>query len=101
MIDILNEKTGFNGNVQIVQPIRRGKGIPLASQGGLYNVTINGVDRQIQCIDSIIDPFNEYDKFLATAENPDLEFVFSNTTEAGIVFGDDETFPSRVTALLY
>ncbi|MEJ0029024.1 MAG: hypothetical protein WDO15_01020 [Bacteroidota bacterium] len=65
MIDILNEKTDFNGNVQIVQPIRRGKGIPLASQDGIYSVTINGEERIIRCIDSIIDPFNEYDKFLA------------------------------------
>lgn len=101
MIDILNEKTDFNGNVQIVQPLRRGKGIALASQDGAYNVKISDSDRQINCIDSIVDPFNDYEKFLATAENQDLEFVFSNSTEAGIVFGNDETFPARVTALLY
>ncbi|MEJ0029023.1 MAG: hypothetical protein WDO15_01015 [Bacteroidota bacterium] len=35
------------------------------------------------------------------AENPDLEFVFSNSTEAGIVFGNEETFPARATALLF
>lgn len=101
MVDILNETTGFNGNVQIVQPIRRGKGIDLASQKGIYYVTINGEDRRIECIDSIVDPYNDYEQFLATAENPDLEFVFSNTTEAGIVFGNDETFPARATALLF
>ncbi len=101
MIDIVNEKTDFNGNIQIIQPIRRGKGIDLASQGGRYSVRINGDERPITCIDSIVDPHEEYDKFLSLAENPDLEFVFSNTTEAGIAFGNDETFPAKATRFLY
>jgi tagaturonate reductase len=101
MVDILNEKTDFNGNVIIVQPIRRGKGIALASQDGRFTVKINNDERLIQCIDSIVDPYADYDKFLSLAENPDLEFVFSNSTEAGIAFGNDETFPARATALLF
>jgi len=101
MIDILNEKTGFNGNVVIVQPIRKGKGIDLASQHGRFSVRINGDDRPITCIDSIVNPHEEFDKFLSLAENPDLEFIISNTTEAGIVFGDEATFPAKATRLLY
>jgi tagaturonate reductase len=105
MIDILNEKTGFNGNVQIIQPIRRGKGIALDSQDGLYHVVLKGESiseyRLITCIDSIINPHEDYEYFLSLAENEDLEFIFSNTTEAGIVFSDNESFPAKATAFLH
>ena len=107
MIDVLNEKTGFNGSVQIVQPIRRGKGVPLDQQDGLYHVILRDQqvdeDRLITCVDSIVDPYQDPEKFLSLAENPDLEFVISNTTEAGIIFNkdDNENFPARVTSLLY
>lgn len=109
MIDVLNEKTDFNGNVQIVQPIKQGMGEMINAQDGLYHVVLNGIqngvrvneDRLITCVESVINPYDDYNKFLALAENPDLEFVFSNTTEAGIVFGDDDTFPAKATSFLY
>lgn len=112
MVDILNEKTDFNGNIKIVQPIAQGMGPIINSQDGLYHVILNGKrtreDRLITCVDSVINPYDDYQKFLALAENPDLQFVFSNTTEAGIAFNQNdtrydvlpETFPGKVTALL-
>jgi len=117
MIDVLNEKTDFNGNVQIVQPIKSGMGALINAQDGLYHVILNGIqngvptreDRLITCVDSVINPYDDYKKFLALAENPDLQFVFSNTTEAGIAFNEQDTshdilpesFPGKITALLY
>jgi len=117
MVDVLNERTGFNGNVQIVQPIKAGMGALINAQDGLYHVILNGIqngipvseDRLITCVDSVFNPYDDYKKFLALAENPDLEFVFSNTTEAGIAFNESdlgydklpESFPGKVTALLY
>lgn len=117
MIDVLNEKTDFNGNVQIVQPIKQGMGELINSQDGLYHVVLNGIqngartseDRLITCVDSVINPYDDYKKFLALAENPHLEFVLSNTTEAGIAFNENdkdydklpESFPGKVTALLF
>ena len=107
MVDILNEKTGFNGNVHIIQPIRRGKGSEIDKQDGLFHVVLKDQQvnehRLITCVDSVINPFDDPEKFLSLAENPDLEFVFSNTTEAGIIFNekDNDTFPGRATALLY
>ena len=100
MIDVLNEKTDFNGNVVIVQPIRKGKGIALPADGN-YTVKINEDERLITCIDSVVDPHDEYERFLSLAENPDLEFIISNTTEAGIAFGNDDTFPAKATAFLF
>lgn len=117
MVDILNEKTDFNGNVKVVQPIGQGMGALINSQDGLYHVILNGItngtrvsnDRLITCIDSVLNPYDDYDKFLGLAENPDLQFIFSNTTEAGIAFNEFDTtpnrlpnsFPGKVTTLLF
>jgi tagaturonate reductase len=112
MVDVLNEKTDFNGNVQIIQPIAQGMSAMINVQDGLYHVVLNGKhtkeDRLITCVDSAINPYDDYKQFLALAENSDLEFVFSNTTEAGIAFNENdktydvlpESFPGKVTALL-
>lgn len=117
IIDILNEKTDFNGSVHVVQPIEQGMTQLLNEQDGLYHLLLNGIQggkevqqkRLISCIASASNPYNDYLEFLKLAENPDLEFVISNTTEAGIAFEEKDTsaetlpdsFPGKLTALLY
>ena len=49
MIDILNEKTDFNGNVVIVQPLEQGLGDMLNEQKGLYTTVLRGVGRLPRC----------------------------------------------------
>ncbi len=116
VIDILNEKTDFNGNVQIIQPIAQGMATQINEQDGLYHVILNGIEngkptRTIRLIDSVVgvlNPYLDYNAFLKTAENESLEFIISNTTEAGIAFEESDTletlassFPGKLTALLY
>lgn len=117
MVDILNEKTDFNGNIQVVQPIRQGMGDLINSQDGLYHLVLNGIQggrkvretRLIRSVDKVINPYNDFAQFLKLGENPDLKLVFSNTTEAGIAFAPADTdpnklpesFPGKVTTLLY
>jgi tagaturonate reductase len=117
VIDILNEKTGFNGAIQIVQPLPQGMGKMINEQEGLYHVVLNGIQngksfreiRLIRSVKGVINPFEHPDEYYKQAENPDLKFVVSNTTEAGIVFTENdhdfktlpESFPGKVTALLY
>jgi tagaturonate reductase len=117
IIDILNEKTDFNGSVHVVQPIEQGIIHLLNEQDGLYHLLLNGIqggkevqqERLISCISGASNPYNNYLEFLKLAENPDLEFVISNTTEAGIAFEETDTsfdtipasFPGKLTALLY
>ncbi len=117
IFDILNEKSDFNGDVQIVQPIENGMGNLINEQDGLYHVLLEGLQngkkvqetRLITCVREVIDPFNDYKAFLKLGKNPDLEFIVSNTTEAGIVFDPEDnsfevlprTFPGKLTALLY
>lgn len=117
VIDILNEKTDFNGDIIIVQPHGKSPAKILKSQQGLYHVLIRGFqngqiveeDRLITSVSNVVNPYLEYDDYLSLAENPDLRFVISNTTEAGIFFDPNDidkkvvpgSFPAKLTALLY
>lgn len=117
IVDILNEKTDFNGNIQVVQPIPHGMGTQLNQQQGLYHVVLNGIQNKVQTreirlitsVTEVINPFKDFGAYLRLAENPDLKFIISNTTESGIVFNPDdtqpeslpETFPGKLTTLLF
>ncbi|GHU87165.1 altronate oxidoreductase [Spirochaetia bacterium] len=116
-VDILNEKTGFNGNVVVVQPLERGMADAINNQQGLYTTVLRGVQdgktveefRTVNSISRCLNVYAQFDEYLKCAENPDLRFVFSNTTEAGIAYnGDDKlsdkpqrSFPGKVCAFLY
>lgn len=117
MVDIMNEKTPFNGDIIVVQPLRKGKPPLKDDQDHLFHVSVNGLQngtkvsetRLITCIADTINPYDEFEKFLKTSENPDLEFIISNTTESGISFnGNDadpavpaESFPGKLTSFLF
>ncbi|HRI79822.1 MAG TPA: tagaturonate reductase, partial [Cyclobacteriaceae bacterium] len=117
IIDNLNEKTGFNGNVCVIQPIQNGMGNKVNEQDGLYHVVLNGISNQkatreirlITCVEGVTNPFLDFQAYLDLAVNPDLKFIVSNTTEAGIVFNPKDTnpdtlsesFPGKLTTLLY
>ncbi|HEY9046328.1 MAG TPA: tagaturonate reductase [Ohtaekwangia sp.] len=117
IIDILNEKTDFNGAVEIVQPISKGMATMVNDQDGLYHVVLNGIQqgqtvsetRLITCVAGAFNPYDDFQHFLKTAENPHLQFIISNTTEAGITFSANDTaagtladtFPGKITQLLY
>lgn len=117
IIDILNEKAEFNGAVEIVQPISKGMAKMVNDQDGLYHVVLNGLQqgktisetRLITSVTGAFNPYEDFSRFLKTAENPELKFIISNTTEAGITFNPNDTdmavladsFPAKVTQLLY
>ncbi|GAA5020907.1 altronate oxidoreductase [Marivirga lumbricoides] len=117
IIDKLNEETDFNGGICVVQPIKEGMVKMLNDQDGLYHVWLNGIShgkkvnekRLITSIVNGINPYDDYKAFLKLAENDDLRFIFSNTTESGIVFESSDKsidqlpagFPGKLTALLY
>ncbi len=94
MIDILNEKTDFDGNVVIVQPLERGLSEMINDQKGLYTTVLRGVQggktveefRTIGSVSRCLNPYKkeDYAEYLKLAESEDLRFIVSNTTEAGI-----------------
>ena len=116
-IQILNDKTSFSGKVNIIQPLPEGMIEQLKIQNGKYNLFHEGIiqgktirDRmQINCVKQMNNPYQEFDQFLELAENENLTFVFSNTTEAGIVLDTKDqftdkpprSFPGKLTQLLH
>ena len=113
MLQIVNEKTDFNGGVTVVQPIKNGLCDTLTQQGCVYTHLCRGVEgvdvKKIDVIDSCVKPYDEFEKYMSLAENKDYRFIVSNTTESGIVFDDTNkfedrpanSFPGKLTQLLY
>lgn len=116
-IDVMNEKAGFNGKVVLAQPIAPGLAGMINDQEGLYTLFLRGREngqqvnhkRVISCVSRCLNPYENYQALLDCAKNPELRFLVSNTTEAGIVFdpackADDappSSFPGKLTAFLY
>lgn len=117
IIDVLNEKTEFNGAIDIVTSITPGTAEQINEQDGLYYLVQQGnknakpfsEHRLITAVNRAINPSTQLDTFLFSADNPNLRFVISNTTESGIAFDEADTsvtvlpksFPGKLTQLLY
>ncbi|MBL0358168.1 MAG: tagaturonate reductase [Chitinophagaceae bacterium] len=94
MFNDLNKKGSFKGSIAVVQPIENGMVDMLNAQDGLYTVYLRGLQNgkventheTITAISRGINPYTQFDAFIKTAENPDMRFVISNTTEAGISY---------------
>ncbi len=116
--DIANEKGVMDAGIAVITPLFGESKVVdiLNEQDGLYHVILEGVEngqpkREIRLIKSVQDVFSptqNYDKYLEYIYSPDLRFVVSNTTEAGIRYEEDDvmadepkTFPGKVTNFLY
>ena len=117
--DVSNERAGWNGKCVLVQPIPQGLTRMINDQEGLYTLYLRGretgekVDRKrvISSVSRCINPYEEegYDAMMKLAESDDLEYIVSNTTEAGIVYDPDcqmsdhpcSSFPGKLTQVLY
>jgi tagaturonate reductase len=117
MLHRMNEKGLFQGQAVVVQPIEHGLTDLLNERGGKYTMLLRGIQQgklvdEGELITSIrrgINPYQDYQAYIACAGNPDLRFIVSNTTEAGIVYDMDNqytdappsTFPGKLTVLLH
>ena len=112
MIQKMNDNQSYDGSVVVVQPIEKGMCDMLEAQNCCYTHVIRGVEgvekTVVDVISRCVKPYDDFNAYLALAENPDFRFVVSNTTEAGIVFSSEDkitdappkTFPAKVTLLL-
>ena len=117
IIQQMNVQLDFQAGVAVIQPIPQGTVPLLKEQGGLYTLFLKGISEGkahsqhevIHCIQESINPFEEKEAFLAQARNPDLVFVVSNTTEAGIAYKESDSyqnflggsFPAKLTRFLF
>lgn len=117
VIDKLNKEAGFNAGIVNVQPTPGGSVHKLEEQDNLYTLFSRGIKKGeiidtkqvISAIQKSINPYTNYDEFLALAKEEELEFIFSNTTETGIAYDESENnyagphknFPAKLTVLLH
>ena len=112
-----NQKTGFDASVVVVQPIEKGMVEWINNQDGLYHLNLQGLSNG-QSVDSVdlidvisrgLNPYTDFEDYLKLAEQPQMRFVISNTTEAGIAFDASckitdapaSSYPGKLTQLLY
>lgn len=116
-VDKMNKQAGWNAGVVIVQPLEQGLAEDLNLQNGLYTVYLEGIKEGkplrehtvIDCVTRGINPYTHYDEYAALVDNPEIKFIISNTTEAGISFVPEDkledqpqrSYPGKLTALLY
>lgn len=116
-VDIANEKTGWGTKVVVFQPIPEGKKDAINDQEGLYTTYLRGlkggqkicIKRIVSSISKCYCSYEDFEKLLEYARNPDIRFIISNTTEAGIVYDESSefdqnppsSFPGKVTRFLY
>lgn len=113
----MNKEGLFKGGVKIVQPLAKGMTKNLDQQDDLYTVLLEGVlngkkyqsHEVIESVNGTIRPYENYAEYLKLAEDDNIEVIFSNTTEAGIAFDENDklsdqpqnSYPGKLTALLY
>ena len=116
-LDVMNKNGLYDGKAVVIQPRECGKCGLLNEQNCQYNLYLRGIDKGeikkehhfIESISRCVDPYKSFDEYMSLAENPDLKFVVSNTTEAGIAFDESckfddkpcKSFAGKLTQLLY
>jgi len=113
MVDVLNKETDFNGGIAIVKPTAGGDYAELKAQDGLFTVVLDGIKNGelvaektvVTAVQEVINSYIEWESYLELATNPDVRFIVSNTTEAGIKFNAADSlednppkeFPAKLT----
>lgn len=117
MIQEMNDKAGFGGSVQLVQPLEKGMSDAINAQDGLYTLILRGVEngevvesrRVIESVKGCLNAYTQWDDVVQAFLGKDLRYFFSNTTEAGIEYQPEPytpgqtqtTYPAKVAALLF
>lgn len=115
--DALNKNGLGRYEVNIVKPISFGSLERFERQKNKYHVVLRGMEAaqavenvyHINSLASVVDPFVDYENYIALARDPELKIIVSNTTEAGICYNahddmdgfDAITYPAKLTKFLY
>ena len=118
-LDEANRRGQFGGRVVAVSSTGSGRDRRLNDQDGLYTLVVQGRSdgvarrdfRVIASVSRALSAADDWSEVLRVSESPALEFIFSNTTEIGIVLDEEDaaagaeggpprSFPARLTRLL-
>src|SRR3954463_12159671 len=119
LLDEANRQDLFGGRVVMIGSTGSGRDRAINDQGGLFTLVVQGlVDgearREFRVVSSVsraLAATTQWAEVLRCAENPDLELIFSNTTEVGIVLDESDaqvtpgesaprSFPGKLAAFL-
>ena len=118
LLDDANRKGLFGGRVVMIGSTGSGRDRAINEQSGLFTLVVQGLvggaaRRDFQVVSSVsraLAASTQWPEVLRCAENPDLELIFSNTTEVGIVHDEADaqaeptatprSFPAKLTAFL-
>ena len=116
IFQIMNEEGIVHSEVIVIKPTSRGNYTLLSEQKGCYHIWFAGLKngkiieeiKKIDCIKSVINPYENIKTFFNTAKVDSVRLVVSNTTEAGIYFNPAEewdrisdSFAGKLTQWLY
>ncbi len=116
VVDILNAETDFASGIALVKATP-GTYNALDEQDCLFTTYLLGIQagkfveqtRLIGAVNRTVYPYQDFAAYLALARQPEIRFIFSNTTEAGIVYSAEDavtdeppgSFPAKLTRFLY
>ncbi|HEU0076522.1 MAG TPA: tagaturonate reductase [Longimicrobiaceae bacterium] len=116
-LDAANRAGRFGGRVVMVGSTGSGRDQAVNDQDGLYTLSEQGIadgaprreHRVVGSVSRALSAPDEWPAVLACARNPELELVFSNTTEVGIALDEEDrpdldpprSFPGKLARFLY
>ena len=119
LLDDANRQNLFGGRVVMIGSTGSGRDRAINDQGGLFTLVVQGLvegeaRRDLRVVSSVsraLSAATQWADVLRCAENPDLELIFSNTTEVGIVLDETDvatppgsaaprSFPAKLAAFL-
>ena len=115
-VDKANKNGVFNGRIVVVKSTNSDSS-DFDRQDSVYTLQERGISETgetvntatiISAISRVVDATNNWNEVLKCAENPHLQIIISNTTEAGLVYLKEDifqsppkSFPAKLTAVLY
>jgi tagaturonate reductase len=116
-VDAANRRGLFNGTIVAVSSTGSGRDEILNEQDGMYTLAVRGLEngvpvqryRVIGSLSRALSAGDEWPAILAVARDPNVELIFSNTTEVGLATDADDdpeespprSFPAKLTRFLY
>lgn len=115
-VDKANKKGVFNGRIVVVKSTSSDSS-DFDRQDGVYTLQEKGISDTgetvdiatvITAVNRVVDASNNWAEVLKCAANPLIDIVISNTTEAGLVYVQEDisqtppqSFPAKLTAVLF
>ena len=111
LVERMNRESDFHGEVYAVKPRPGAVQEAFAAQDCRYHLLVRGVAddgtlverlEEITSLKRVYSSSDEWGEIEKLAADPELRFVFSNTTEAGIAYDENnpDTFPGKLARLL-